>query len=89
VPLEAVLETNERVLFVETSKEESRFDIYSLGILEDVDRIQSFVPSDSVDKGIPRHAQRHRLSQLKWHLKQTATQARVDSTTGTRATRWR
>jgi peptide subunit release factor 1 (eRF1) len=75
VPLEAVLETNERVLFVETSKEESRFDIYSLGILEDVDRIQSFVPSDSVDKGIPRHAQPHRLSQLKWHLKQTATQA--------------
>ena len=74
LPLETVLEIDERVLFVQTSKEESRFQIYSLGILEEVDRIQSFVPSDSVDKSIPGHVQRHRLTHLQWHLKQTATQ---------------
>ncbi|HEY1472020.1 MAG TPA: hypothetical protein VGF61_23470 [Candidatus Acidoferrum sp.] len=31
-PLEAVLESAERVLFVEVSKSESRFDVYQLGI---------------------------------------------------------
>jgi hypothetical protein len=72
VPLEAVLQQNEKALFVETSKEESRFLIYYLGICEQVERIRSFVPSDTIDKSIPGHAQRHRLTHLEWHLKRTA-----------------
>ncbi|MCU1298526.1 MAG: hypothetical protein JWO91_2804 [Acidobacteriaceae bacterium] len=72
VPLEAVLEKNERVLFVEVSKEESRFLTYDLGHLEEMDRVKSFVPTDSVDKSIPGKVQMHRLTHLQWHLKLTA-----------------
>jgi hypothetical protein len=72
VPLEAVIEQNERVLFVEVSKRESRFLICHMGYCQEVDRIRSFVPSDSVDASIPGKAQRHRLTHLQWHLKETA-----------------
>lgn len=72
VPLEAVLEENEKILFVETVKEESKFLIYQLGFCQQVDRIKSFVPTDTVDKSIPGHVQRHRLAHLQWHLKHTA-----------------
>lgn len=75
IPLEAVLEENDVVLFVEVSKEESRIHVYQLGNCEQVDRIQSFVPTDTVDKSIPGHAQRHRLTHLQWHLKHTANAA--------------
>lgn len=76
LPLEAVLEENERVLFVEISKEESHFLIYHLGYCQQVDRIKSFVPTDTVDASIPGRVQRHRLTHLEWHLKLTARQAR-------------
>ena len=72
VPLEAVLEESEKVLFVEVSKEESRFVTYYMGQTEEVDRIRSFVPTDSVDKSVPGKVQRHRLTHLQWHLKLTA-----------------
>jgi hypothetical protein len=72
VPLEAILERNEKVLFVETSKEESRFGLYQLGYCERIHRIQSFVPSDTVDKTKFGTVQRHRLTHLEWHLKHTA-----------------
>jgi hypothetical protein len=72
VPLEAILERNEKVLFVESSKEESRFGLYQLGYCERIHRIQSFVPSDTVDKTKFGTAQRHRLTHLEWHLKHTA-----------------
>ena len=75
VPLEAVIEQNERVLFTEVSKQESRFLIYHLGYCQEVDRIRSFVPTDSVDKSIPGKVQRHRLTHLQWHLKETARHA--------------
>jgi hypothetical protein len=75
MPLEAAFEDNEKVLFVETSKQESRFLLYHLGHCEQVERIQSFVPSDTVDASIPGHAQRHRLNHLQWHLKHTADAA--------------
>jgi hypothetical protein len=71
-PLEAVLEEDEKVLFVETSKDEARFLIYQLGHCEQVERIQDFVPSDTVDKSIPHHAQQHRLTHLQHHLKHVA-----------------
>jgi len=75
VPLEAILERNEKVLFVEASKEESRFGIYQLGHCEQVHRIQSFVPSDGMDKTKFGTVQRHRLNHLEWHLKHTAAVA--------------
>ena len=75
VPLESVLEEEKRVLFLELMKKESRFLVYDLGDCFEVDRIQSFVPSDRVDKSIPGHAQQHRLTHLEWHLKATAQRA--------------
>jgi len=75
VPLEAVLEEHPRVMLVEVTKAESRFIIYDLGDCLELDRIQSFVPTDRVDKSIPGHAQRHRLTHLEWHLKATAQRA--------------
>jgi peptide subunit release factor 1 (eRF1) len=33
------------------------------------------VPTDRVDKSVPGHAQRHRLTHLQWHLKTTAQHA--------------
>src|SRR5712691_11290708 len=48
LPLEAILEENERVLFVEISKEESHFLVYQLGYCQEVDKIKSFVPTDTV-----------------------------------------
>jgi hypothetical protein len=74
-PLESVLEEQERVLFLEVTKEESRFAIYHFGRYQEVDRIKSFVPSDRVDKSVPGHAQQHRLTHLQWHLKTTAQHA--------------
>jgi hypothetical protein len=72
LPLEAILEEQERVLFLEVTKEASRFAVYHLGFFQEVDRIKSFVPNDRIDKSIPRHAQQHRLTHLQWHLKATA-----------------
>ena len=74
-PLESALEEQERVLFLEVTKEESRFAIYHFGRYQEVDRIKSFVPSDRVDKSVPGHAQQHRLTHLQWHLKTTAQHA--------------
>jgi release factor family 10 len=75
LPLEAILEENEKVLFVEIAKEESHFLVYQLGYCQEVDKIKSFVPTDTVDASIPGRVQRHRLTHLQWHLKLTARQA--------------
>jgi predicted Zn-ribbon and HTH transcriptional regulator len=75
VPLEAILEEHQRVLFLEVEKAETRFLVYQLGDCFEADRIQSFVPTDRVDKSIPHHAQQHRLTHLEWHLKATAQRA--------------
>lgn len=75
LPLEALLEENERVLLIEVTKGESRFVIYQLGYSQEADRINSFVPTDRVDASIPGHVQRHRLTHLQWHLKATARRA--------------
>jgi hypothetical protein len=37
--------------------------------------MHSFVPSDTVDKSVPGHEQRHRLAHLQRHLKETASAA--------------
>ena len=72
-PLEAVLEENEKVLFVEVSIGESRLLVYHLGDLES-DRISTSVPRKSAEPPFKRNEQRH-LSHLEWHLKATAIRA--------------
>lgn len=73
VPLEAVLEENEKVLFVEVSIGESRLLVYHLGYLE-ADRITTSVPKKRVGPPFKRNEQRW-LTHLQWHLKATATRA--------------
>jgi hypothetical protein len=75
LPLEELLEENEKVLLIEISKDETRFMTYHLGYSQEVNRIKSFVPTDTVDAGIPGKAQRHRLTHLQWHLKLSANEA--------------
>lgn len=57
---------------MEATKEETRFSLHQLGILEPLERLQDFVPSDTVDKSIPGHEQQHRLEHLRHHLKESA-----------------
>jgi hypothetical protein len=71
-PLEAVLEEDEKVLFVECVKQDAKFLLYQLGSVQQIDRTKSFVPSDTVDRSVPHHAQQHRLTHLQLHLKQVA-----------------
>src|SRR5208283_1374820 len=72
-PLEAVLEENVKVLFIEVSVGESRLLVYHLGDLES-DRISTSVPAKSAEPPFKRNEQRH-LSHLEWHLKATAIRA--------------
>ncbi|HYW27237.1 MAG TPA: hypothetical protein VE953_23910 [Terriglobales bacterium] len=74
-PLEAALESQASVLVVEVRTEESRFSRYHLGTLEQVDRLESFVPGGTVVTSRPEKAQRHRLTHLQWHLRLTAQRA--------------
>jgi hypothetical protein len=71
-PLEAVLEDDEKVLFVECAKDDTKFLLYQLGSCQQVDRAKSFVPADTVDKSIPHRVQEHRLEHLRAHLRQVA-----------------
>lgn len=73
-PLEAVLEDDEKVLFVESVKDDTKFLLYQLGNCQQIDRSKAFVPSDTVDKTIPHHAQQHRLEHLRSHLRQVANE---------------
>jgi peptide subunit release factor 1 (eRF1) len=73
-PLEAVLEDDEKVLFVESAKDDTRFLLYQLGSCQQIERAKSFVPTDTVDRSIPHRAQEHRLEHLRNHLRQVATE---------------
>jgi len=74
-PLEAVLEENEKVLFVEVSIGESRLLIYHLGYLE-ADPITTSMPNKAKTDEPPfKRNEQRRLSHLQWHLKATATRA--------------
>jgi hypothetical protein len=72
-PLEAILEENEKVLFVEVSIGESRLLIHHLGYLE-TDRITTSVPRNTGEPPFKRNELR-RLTHLQWHLKATAIRA--------------
>jgi hypothetical protein len=74
-PLEAVLEENEKILFVEVSIGESRLLVYHLGYLE-ADRITTSMPNKAKTDEPPfKRNEQRRLSHLQWHLKATATRA--------------
>ena len=73
-PLEAVLEDDEKVLFVESAKDDTKFLLYQLGSCQQIDRAKSFVPTDTVDRSIPHRAQEHRLEHLRTHLRQVASE---------------
>lgn len=73
-PLEAVLEDDEKVLFVESAKDDTKFLLYQLGSCQQIERAKSFVPSDTVDRSIPHRAQEHRLEHLRTHLRQVASE---------------
>jgi len=73
-PLESILEEDEKVLFVECGKEDAKFLLYQLGSVQQIDRAKSFVPSDTVGRSIPHHAQQYRLTHLQRHLKQVANE---------------
>lgn len=72
VPLQALLEQYKKLLIVEVTKERSIFSTYHLGYTEDIDVLKSHVRSNKVDKSIPGKAQRHRLTYLQRHLKETS-----------------
>ncbi|MDX6645853.1 MAG: peptide chain release factor subunit 1 [Miltoncostaeaceae bacterium] len=71
-PLERVLETHRKLLVIEVEKENARFWTYHLGMRRSLDRVEDFVPSDTVDRSRPGKVQRHRLTHLEWHLRRTA-----------------
>lgn len=71
-PLEAILEEHLPVLVVDVTQEEARFWSLHLGHLEEVESLDAFVPTDTVDAGRPGKVQRHRLAHLRWHLKTAA-----------------
>jgi hypothetical protein len=71
-PLEAVLEDDEKVLFVESARDDTKFLLYQLGSCQQIDRAKSVVLTDTVDQSIPRRAQEHRLEHLRAHLRQVA-----------------
>jgi hypothetical protein len=71
-PLETVLEDDEKVLFVESAKDYTKFLLYQLGSCQRIDRAKSSVPTDTADKSIPHRAQEHRLEHLRAHLRQVA-----------------
>jgi Bacterial archaeo-eukaryotic release factor family 10 len=73
-PLEAVLEDDEKVLFVESAKGDTKFMLYQLGSCQQIERAKSFVPTDTVDRSIPHRAREHRLEHLRTHLRQVASE---------------
>lgn len=71
-PLEPILESYKKVFIVHIEKEQAHFYTFILGTLHEVDRIKSFVPTDSVDKSIPNKVQRHRRHHLLHHVETIA-----------------
>jgi hypothetical protein len=74
MPVEAALEDNQRVLFVEISWNESRFILYNLGYCQELGKIKPPIPPQPGD-GDTKDGARRRLNHFEWHLKNTATKA--------------
>jgi peptide subunit release factor 1 (eRF1) len=71
-PLDAVLSVQHRALLVRIEKDRARFWTHWVGREEEVDDVESFVPSDTVDKSRPNKVQRHRLTHRHWHMRDAA-----------------
>jgi peptide subunit release factor 1 (eRF1) len=71
-PLDAVLSVQHRALLVRVEKDRARFWTHWVGREEEVDHVESFVPSDTVDKSRPNKVQRHRLTHRHWHMRDVA-----------------
>lgn len=71
-PLETILEDDEKVLFVERAKDDTKFLLYQLGSCQQIDRAKSPVPTGTADKSNPRREQEHRLEHLRADLRQVA-----------------
>ena len=74
-PLEAIMEEQRRLLVVDLSKEKTTFSLYELGFEEHVHAITSSVPRSEVEPSRPDEVQRHRLTHLQWHFKDSAQAA--------------
>ncbi len=74
-PLEAIMEEQRRLLVVDLSKEKTTFSLYELGFEEHVHAITSSVPRSEVEPSREDEVQRHRLTHLQWHFKDSAQAA--------------
>jgi len=74
-PLEAIMEEQRRLLVVDLSKEKTTFSLYELGFEEHVHAITSSVPRSEVESSRQDEVQRHRLTHLQWHFKDSAQAA--------------
>src|SRR6266704_1570032 len=74
-PLEAIMEEQRRLLVVDVSKEKTTFSLYELGFEEHVHAITSSVPRSEVESSRQDEVQRHRLTHLQWHFKDSAQAA--------------
>ena len=74
-PLEAIMEEQRRLLVVDLSKEKTTFSLYELGFEEHVHAITSSVPRSEVEPSRADEVQRHRLTHLHWHFKDSAQAA--------------
>jgi hypothetical protein len=71
LPLEQILEEYEKILVAYVTKERTDLFTYHMGLQQDLGTLRSFIPSGK--RGLQPQVQRHRLTHLQWHLKNTAT----------------
>jgi peptide subunit release factor 1 (eRF1) len=71
-PLDAVLSAQRRALLALVEKDQARFWVDWAGKQDEVTDIESFVPTDNVDKARPGKVQRHRLTHRHWHMRSVA-----------------
>ncbi|HEV7679376.1 MAG TPA: hypothetical protein VGQ42_12475 [Candidatus Dormibacteraeota bacterium] len=71
-PLDAVLSAQRRTLVALVEKDQARFWVDWAGKQDEVTDVESFVPTDNVDKSRPGKVQRHRLTHRHWHMRDVA-----------------
>lgn len=77
MPLAALLEEHPPILVVQVAKRDARVLVATFGRLDEVEHLTSFATGDRVDVARPGKIQRHRLTHLQWHLRDTAHAASV------------
>jgi hypothetical protein len=74
-PLDAMLASEHQTLVVFAEKDRAQLFVDQLGRHVEVDKLESFVPSSSVDAARPGTVQRHRLTHEHWHLRSVVRMA--------------